>query len=335
MNTKMDTKKIIMSVSAVLILVLGIIIGRAWNKIPVLKNGEEVIVAIEGSNITTNQLYDEMKDRFARDTIVYLIDNIILNDKYKTDEDLANQIKGQINLIKEQTGENFLQAIKNEWGINSEKELYDFIEVSLKRNLAIDDYIKSTIKDKEIEEYYEEEIVGDIKASHILIVPEVTDEMTTEEKEEKEKEALEKAEDLIEQLKDGADFAELAKEHSDDEGNAEKGGDLDWFNKGIMAEAFEEAAYKLKKDEYTKEPVKTKFGYHIILKTDEKEKPEIDDVRDDIIDNLITKKINEDFNLSYVAIEELRKEYKLKIHDSNVEKQYKDYMEALKNQPQQ
>lgn len=328
----MDKRTITTFIGVFLIFLLGFVIGKSGNKIPVLKNGTEAVVTMTGNNITANQLYDEMKNRFARDTLVYLIDDLILNDKFKTDDDLDAQIKGQINMIKEQTGEDFLPAIKNQWGINNEEELYDFIGVSLKRNLAIDDYIETLITEKEIEKYYEDKIDGDIKASHILIKPDVTDDMEPSEKEEKEKEALKKAKDLIKQLNEGADFAKLAKKHSADTGNAENGGELDWFNKGKMDEAFEKAAYKLKKNKYTKEPVKSQFGYHIILKTDEKEKPKLKKVKAEIIDNLITEKLNANLELSYEAIEELRKEYELKIHDSNLKKQYNDYMKALKEQ---
>ena len=138
--------------------------------------------------------------------------------------------------------------------------------------MAIKDYVKGTIKDKEIKKYYNDEVVGDIRASHILIKPKVTDEMSEEEKEEKENEALELAKEIIKKLDSGADFAELAKEYSDDEGNASKGGDLNFFNKGKMEEHFEKAAYELEVNKYTTTPVKSAFGYHIILKTDEKKK---------------------------------------------------------------
>jgi peptidyl-prolyl cis-trans isomerase C len=85
----------------------------------------------------------------------------------------------------------------------------------------------------------------EVSARHILV--------------EKEDEA--KA--IIKDLDKGADFAELAKKHSKDPG-AQNGGDLGFFSKGEMVPEFSEAAFKLKKGEYTKTPVKTQFGYHII-----------------------------------------------------------------------
>ncbi|HTK05384.1 MAG TPA: peptidylprolyl isomerase [Candidatus Eisenbacteria bacterium] len=82
--------------------------------------------------------------------------------------------------------------------------------------------------------------------------------------------AEKKANDLLEQLKGGADFAELAKANSADPGSAQQGGDLGWFNKGMMVPEFEEAAFALKPGE-TSDVIKTQFGYHII-RTEEVEK---------------------------------------------------------------
>lgn len=80
-------------------------------------------------------------------------------------------------------------------------------------------------------------------------------------------EKLKLANKLIEELKDGADFADLARQYSNDPGSAEDGGDLGWVNRGVMVEAFEDAVFEAQKDEIVG-PVKTEYGYHIILVTD-------------------------------------------------------------------
>jgi peptidyl-prolyl cis-trans isomerase C len=69
---------------------------------------------------------------------------------------------------------------------------------------------------------------------------------------------------IIERLKKGESFANVAKELSIDKGSSKRGGDLGSFGRGMMVKPFEEAAFKLKKGEISSEPVKTEFGYHII-----------------------------------------------------------------------
>lgn len=69
---------------------------------------------------------------------------------------------------------------------------------------------------------------------------------------------------LIAQLKGGANFEELAKKNSKDPGSAENGGDLDWASPGNYVPEFSAAMTKLSKGQYTQEPVKSQFGYHII-----------------------------------------------------------------------
>jgi len=89
--------------------------------------------------------------------------------------------------------------------------------------------------------------MGDkIKCSHILV--------------NKHGEALK----VLERIRRGESFADLAKEFSIDRGSGKRGGDLGLFGRGQMVKPFEEAAFKLKKGELTSEPVRTEFGYHII-----------------------------------------------------------------------
>lgn len=75
--------------------------------------------------------------------------------------------------------------------------------------------------------------------------------------------AREKAEALLDSIEGGADFAELARRHSDDPGTAEAGGDLGWFRRGRMVREFEEAAFALY-DGQVSDLVQTDFGFHII-----------------------------------------------------------------------
>jgi peptidyl-prolyl cis-trans isomerase C len=79
-----------------------------------------------------------------------------------------------------------------------------------------------------------------------------------------EPESKAKADELLAQLKKGADFAELAKENSADKGSGAKGGDLGFFEPGRMVPEFDKVAFALKTSGELSEPVKTQFGYHIL-----------------------------------------------------------------------
>jgi peptidyl-prolyl cis-trans isomerase C len=79
-----------------------------------------------------------------------------------------------------------------------------------------------------------------------------------------EPESKAKADELLAQLKKGADFAELAKENSADKGSGAKGGDLGFFEPGRMVPEFDKVAFALKTPGELSEPVKTQFGYHIL-----------------------------------------------------------------------
>jgi parvulin-like peptidyl-prolyl isomerase len=86
------------------------------------------------------------------------------------------------------------------------------------------------------------------------------------------------AKSVIERLNDGEDFATVAKELSTDTGTAVNGGDLGWFGKGMMVDEFETAAYALENSgDFTSEPVKSQFGYHIIQLIAKREQPLTDD----------------------------------------------------------
>ena len=96
-----------------------------------------------------------------------------------------------------------------------------------------------------------------------------------------------------------------------------------------MDENFIEAVKDLENNEYTKEPVKTQYGYHIILKVDQKEKPELDDVKDTIKETLANNKLNNDSTLHYETLIDIREENNIKWNDDELEKQYNELMDQL------
>ena len=112
---------------------------------------------------------------------------------------------------------------------------------------------------------------GLVRVAHILI-PFEKDSVV-----QGETETLVRAEDVYRKAKEGADFAELAKEYSSDTGSAKKGGELPAFGVGEMVEPFEDAAFALTAPGELSRPVKTRFGYHIIKLIEKKGMPSFEE----------------------------------------------------------
>jgi peptidyl-prolyl cis-trans isomerase C len=143
------------------------------------------------------------------------------------------------------------------------------IRQSVLANAYVEDYLKNNpVSDETIQAAYDRikaTITGnEYKARHILVAKEA------------------EAKDIIAKLKkDPASFEKLAKERSTDLGSKDKGGDLGWFDLKRMDPEFGAAVSKLEKGKFTTEPVKTQFGYHVILLEDSKpiEAPSLDEVK--------------------------------------------------------
>lgn len=309
---------------------LAVLMLAGCGKVPQLKDGSELVIELDGLKMTTEEFYQKLKDSYGTNTLINSIDELLLNKVYETDTELKTKVESQITAMKNEWGSDFEQAINYYYGVSTEKQLYDFIEMSFKREMAIEDYAETLIKDEDIKKYYDEKAIGDIKASHILIQSEATDDMTDDEKKKAEDAALKKAKDIIKKLDKGEKFEDLAKEYSSD-GSASDGGDLGYFNRGEMVTEFEEAAVELKVGKYTKEPVKTQFGYHIILKTDQKDKPKMEEIKEDIKETLIDELIANTENITVFALEWIREENDLKIYDSELKIKYDHYMNQQKS----
>ena len=290
-------------------------------------------VSLDDIKITATDYYNEIK-KSNISKLIDMIDHQLFDEKYpKTDEE-DQTVEEQISQMKETYGSNdsmFLSVIQQYYGVNSEEELEEMLRLEYKRNEAVEDYVEDNLSDDEIQEYYDENIIGDIKASHILITPDVDSNATDDEQEKAEEEAKKQAEKIIKKLEDGEDFADLAKEYSDDEATAEDGGDLGYFNTDDMDENFMEAVKELDNDEYTKEPVKTQYGYHIILKVDQKDKPKLKEVKDEIKTTLANNKLDNDSTLHYQTLIDIREDNNIKWNDDELEKQYEELMDQLLN----
>ena len=312
------------------VLAISLLLTGCGKEIEV-KNGSKVAVSTKDEKFTATEYYNKIKENNIA-TLIDMIDTTLLEKKYKSTDDEKKYVEDQISQIKTYYGsdENTYQTVlKSYFGVETEKELKTKLQLEYKRQQAVSDYIKENLNENDIKNYYENNISGEIKASHILIAVNVASDASEEEKKTAEEKALKKAQNIIKKLNDGEDFATLAKKNSDDEGTASKGGDLDYFDPADMVVEFSEAAKALKVDEYTKEPVKTQYGYHIILKTGEKEKPKQEEVEDEIREALKEQKLSADSTLFYQTLVSWREQNEISWNDSTLKKAYDDYMNRL------
>lgn len=155
------------------------------------------------------------------------------------------------------------------------KKQLEFLELRALRNAYLGEKINGGISEEDVKAAYDKEFADfegaeEISARHILV------------KEKAEAEAI------ITELDGGADFAELAKEKSTGP-SGPNGGDLGFFGKGQMVPSFEEAVFALEKGAFTKEPVETQFGWHVIKLEDKRsqEKPSLETVADQVRQQLM------------------------------------------------
>ena len=155
---------------------------------------------------------------------------------------------------------------------------------------------KVTISDEEVQKIYDENKdqfnePEQVQASHILV--QVKAEATQEEKDA----ARKKIETALAEAKAGKDFAELAKQYSDDPGSKEKGGDLGLFGRGMMIKPFEDTAFALEEGQIS-DVVETQFGYHIIKLTGKKAPRQVpfEEAKDGLKNQALQQKKNAEIN---------------------------------------
>ena len=234
----------------IVMLSTSIALAEDPNKIIAAKVNEYIITAQDVLN-AFERLPTKIKEKPLPDLYPSIV-NELINQHLITKQAYKEKLD-QNTIIIDQVKKNKDQIIAKYWINNF------LINQTKRENIEIfyNNYLKSFKKSKEF------------NASHILV--------------KKEKEALE----IIKQLKNKAKFSDLAKTKSIGP-SAKNEGQLGWFSSGQMVKEFEKATFALKKGEITKTPVKTQFGFHIILLNDVRDsKPKkLSDIQQSIIDRI-------------------------------------------------
>lgn len=292
-----------------------------------------MLASVNGKNITTEQLDEEVaavkknleqqgynfegdqgkefEDMLKQNVLEQMIDQELVMQEAErlklmpTDKEIEDELAG----IKEQLGsEGEYKKYLAAYGVN-EPKLKDMIKQE-KAWVKVQEKITAEVPEpteEEIKDYYESNKDQFSKpeqrqVSHILIG--TADNSNGKNRSEADAKVL--ALQVVDKLKSGADFGELAKEYSDDPGSKDNGGQYPPFSRGSgFASEFEDAAFDLSKGDFTTEPVRTQFGYHIVRLDDliPATQMSLSEVKDSISASLMEQTVTDKMN-SYM--EDLR-----------------------------
>ena len=229
--------------------------------------------ALASSGINADDLTADQKMAGYREILDELIVDKLISRKASSVDIKDADLEAEITRIKGQfPSEDAFKAEMTKAGEN-ESTFHDNVKKMIQQQKWMEGQIgdKAAVSDADIKKFYDEnkkefEHPEMVRASHILIrVPEDADEKVVTEKKKAADAALERVTSKKE------DFTAVAKEVSEEPGAKESGGDLNFFPKDRMVPEFANAAFAMKKGEISKEPVRTKFGWHVINVTDRKE----------------------------------------------------------------
>lgn len=327
----------VISVCIIILLVAALVLVLCTKRVPKTKDGNEIIAKINGKNFTANDLYAELKEEYGVSTLTKLIDEYIIEKEVKINKEDKKEVQEVVDYYVDYAKAyetdlaTFLAQYVGLSNISTEEEFYDFVLEDYKKSKAVKNYIAESASKDDLKKYYKENYSDKLTVKHILIEidPEAKD------AEKAKKDAYNKAVKLIKKLNDtdkkklDDKFEELAKKNSDDTATYSNGGLIEEFGKNDMVSAFWDASYELKDGEYTKEPVKSEYGYHIILKVSSTPVEKFDKIIDDVKNSYAETQLASDSNLYNIKWDELRKKYKLEIKDELIEKAYNDSIKDL------
>lgn len=307
------------------ILVTVLVVVLIWpDRIATLKDGTQPVATIDGMTLTADELYEDMKDIYSVSSLLDKLDTKILTDKYPDTDEMDDEVTSQAeNYYK--AYEQYYKMSKEDFlkqnGFNTEKKFLEYLKLNNRRTKYVKEYTENEVTDKEIDKYYEDKVYGDINTKHMLV------KVDSSASDDDKKEAENLAKEIISKLDEGKTFDEVKEEYKDKITYEELG--YKSYN-AALEEAYKNEMKNLKDGEYSKEPVKTSYGYHIVYRIDQKEKPALEDIKDQIKEEIADEKISNDKNLYYVALDKMRENANLKFEDTVLKEKYDNYMSQYK-----
>ena len=280
----------------------------------------ENVATTKYGNVTKDEFVKAMKDSVGEQTVQRLVLTKVLEGSVENAKELKSTTEKEVaEMVTKYGGEpQLLNALKQS-GITS----VDAYRQTLYLNKLMTEAVKkaANFSEDDIKAYYDA-WEPKITVQHILIAAK------SDASDEEKAAAKTKAEELIKQLKDGADFAELAKANSADTGTAAKGGQIGPFKRSDMVPEFSTAAYDLKNaGDITETPVQTQFGYHIIKLVSKEEKKPFDEMKEQMEKEMLDAKLKDSAYLHQTMVD-LVKAADVKITDESLQNALKNFLQT-------
>ncbi len=313
----------------IIIGLIAVILLTGCTRIPTMENGDEIVAEIDGKQISTSELYNEIKEDYGTNYLINMLDNYILSKEFSDEDEAttyAEETYAYYETYYKSLDQDFEELVITNYG--SVASFKSLLINDYKREQVAKKYVKNNLTEEEKNAYYESDIYGTMTVRHILIIPDTTSTMTDAEKATAEEEAFNTAKELINKLNNGEDFSTLATTYSEDTGTASNGGLFENFSKDTTDSAFWQASYNLEDNKYTLTPVESTYGYHIILKISSSEKPSIEEALETIENALVDEKMSEDNAIDKYWVE-IRKSYNLTIYDTDIQSSYNETINTI------
>ncbi len=317
----------------IILFVIGFLIATLlfrcilWpDRIATLKDGTQPIANIGDKVITADDLYTDMKQYYSVKVFLNKIDTMILEEKYPENDEMKKSVQSTADYyysVYEKNYQYTKEKFLSEYGFANEEEFLESLTLDYRRNKYFEDYVLGLVTDKEIEKYYNDEVFGDIDSKHIL----VSVKKDSDKDGLSDEEAKKLANEIIEKLNNGTSWDDVVSEYKDQITSEDLG--YQAFNASLES-AYVEEMRNLEVNSYSKSPVLTSYGYHIVYKKAQKDKPELKDVKDDIKEEIATEKKNNDSNLYYKALISMREDAKLTFVDTKLGDEYKEEVNKYK-----
>ena len=299
----------------VLAFILGALIMFLLNTFAFNKN--KTVVSMKGYKITKIDLYEKMKKDYGLTYALEDIDNRILEDKYPLTDEEMNEIEEDAKAYIESYAaygykeEDFLKM----YGFSSMDDFKKQLITDKRQDKFFNDCVVKLLGEDTLKEYYNsQDMYGDINSKHILVEVSAT---------VSEEQAKSLANTIIAELNSGSSWEEVVEKY--------KGQIIveDLGYQGIdnnFEQSFMDALIAMEDNSYSKEPVKTSYGYHVIYRLDSLDTPTYEEARPKII-NILSSSIDQ--NEYYKMFADLEKEYGLKFYDKDLQDSYDEVVKEL------